>query len=241
MFLSAWNYIHDRLPHGQGLDIPANVVDSLSCTCKAEPWHAYAIHNRHRRPHVYVATRWLAAKLPREASIFEPGCGSGVNLLWLAAQGFTCLQGADISHEAVALASELAQVQGVSLDIWQDDSIKPHRMPQNLDAIVSVNWLYHVPNADLSDFLTLYAPSLKKGGLVVCDMITRHYNKVKNNQYHSKDWDLAQEQRRPSEYAMRLSASEVEAIANDCGFRMQKSTCLRLSRPQRAVYALVKV
>lgn len=241
MLQSAWNYIQDRLPCGQKIDIPAEVVDSLACACKTEPWHAYAIHNRHRRPHVYVATRWLAAKLPKNAVIFEPGCGSGVNLLWLAAQGFSRLQGSDLSPEAVALAHELAKVQGLSLDIWQDDSLKPQRMPQDLDGILSVNWLYHVPQATLSGFLNLYAPALKKGGIVVCDMVTHHYNSVENNKYHSKDWKLPAQEKRPSEYTIRHSAAEVAAIAEQCGFYMQRSTCLRLSRPQRAVYELTKV
>ena len=57
--------------------------------------------------HVCIACGWLADSLPRDARIFEPGCGSGANLLWLAQQGFTRLQGADISAEVVALCRGL--------------------------------------------------------------------------------------------------------------------------------------
>lgn len=241
MQMTPWEYVRARLPFGQNVNISGQIVDSLACACKTEPWHAYAIHNRHRRPHVYVATRWLAEHLAKDATVFEPGCGSGVNLLWLAEQGFSRLLGSDISAEAVALSHELTNAQGTSLDTWQDDCTKPTRLPQNLDGIVSVNWLYHIPQATLQDFLAMYSPSLKKDGIVVCDMITRQYDRAVNNQYHSKDWELPLHERRPSEYTIRLNADEVSNIAKACGFRVQRSTCLLLSRPQRAVYQLHKV
>lgn len=241
MLLSSWAYVRDRLPFGQGVNISAQIVDSLARACKTEPWHTYAIHNRHRRPHVYVATRWIAEHLAKDATIFEPGCGSGVNLLWLARQGFSRLMGSDISAEAVALSHELAKELGTPLDVWQDDCTKPTRLPQNLDGIVSVNWLYHIPQATLQGFLETYTHALKKGGIVVCDMITRHYDRAVNNQYHSKDWKLPLHERRPSEYTIRLNADEVGNIAKSCGFRVQRHTCLLLSRPQRAVYELHKM
>lgn len=241
MLLSLWKYVGERLPFGQGINISAKAVDNLIFTCKTETWHSYAIHNRYRRPHVYVATRWLAEHLPKDAAVFEPGCGSGVNLLWLAKQGFSRLMGSDISAEAVALSRELAKELGTSLDVWQDDCTKPTRLPQQLDGIVSVNWLYHIPQATLQGFLKMYSPALKKGGIVVCDMITRHYDRAVNNQYHSKDWKLPLHERRPSEYTIRLDTDEVDSIAKSCGFRMHRSTCLLLSRPQRAVYELHKM
>jgi hypothetical protein len=111
-------------------------------------------------------------------------------------------------------------------------------LPNELDGIVSVNWLYHIPGASLSDFLLRYRCALKIGGYLACDMPTRHYDKIPGNQWHTRDRKLAEEKRRPSEYTIRLDASEVRDIARENGFAMLKHTCFALSRPQRAVYLL---
>ena len=69
-------------------------------------------------------------------------------------------------------------------------------------------------------------------------MVTRHYDHVPGNQWHSQDRELPEEQRRPSEYTLRLDSEEVRELAEQCGFHLVRSTCFVLSRPQRAVYLL---
>lgn len=162
---------------------------------------------------------------------------SGANLLWLAQQGFTRLQGADISAEVVALCRGLSRQTGASLDVWQDDGLAPTRPPRRVDAILSVNWLYHIPGASMESFLRTYRPCLNTGGKIVCDVVDASYNRVTDNEFHTRDRHLPPLRRRPSEYTFRLSREEMENIAARHGFSIVRHTLLR-ARPQRAVYLL---
>ena len=233
-----FSYIRDRLPWGDGLPVSQARIEELLRQSGAEPWHAHAISHRASRRHACVACRWLAEVVPAGAHVFEPGCGSGANLLWLGLQGAGRLSGADISAEAVSMGRQLAQDMQMRLDIWQDNCLKPARLPEAVDGMVSVNWLYHIPGASLGDFLHTYAPVLKPGGYLALDMVTRHYDRQPGNQWHTMDRALPEAQRRPSEYTIRLDRHEVEAIARGQGFRLERATCFILSRPQRAVYLL---
>ncbi|MBQ4567490.1 MAG: class I SAM-dependent methyltransferase [Desulfovibrio sp.] len=236
-----FSYIRDRLPWGDKLPVSQPRLEELMRLSGAEPWHAHAISHRQSRRHACVACRWLAEALPTGAHVFEPGCGSGANLLWLGLKGVGRLSGADISAEAVSMGRQLAQDMHMQLDIWQDDCLKPARLPDPVDGIVSVNWLYHIPGASLDSFLQTYAPALKPGGYLALDMVTRHYDRQPGNQWHTMDRALPEAQRRPSEYTIRLDRQEVEAIARGQGFRLERDTCFVLSRPQRAVFLLRRV
>ncbi len=242
MIVPALAYLLDRLPFGNSLEgISQRQLSKLMWQSKAPSWHEYAITSRKWRRHACTACRWLNAILPRNSSIFEPGCGSAANLLWLGQQGFQRLYGSDISNSALELGQNLASLLSLPLEVWHDDGLNPTHLPNGLDGILSVNWLYHIPGATLSDFLVRYRNALKIGGCLVCDMVTRQYDKIPGNQWHTKDRKLPEEKRRPSEYTLRLDASEVSCIACRNGFAMIKSTCFTLSRPQRAVYLLRRV
>lgn len=95
-----------------------------------------------------------------------------------------------------------------------------------------------ITGAGFGDFLRCYRPALKPGGYVACNMVTRHYDHVPGNQCHSQDRNLPEAQRRPSEYTLRFDPDEVRQLAEEHGFRLVRSTCFVLSRPQRAVYLL---
>lgn len=239
MLIPLISYVMDRLPFGNALEgiSPAMLKDFMRRT-KAPHWHEYAIRQRQWRRHACTACRWLCGVLPRDAAVFEPGCGSAANLLWLGQRGFHRLSGSDISAEALELGVQLAGSLHLPLEVWHDDALHPSRLPQQLDGILSVNWLYHIPGADLGDFLRRYRPALKPGGYLACDMVTRHYDHVPGNQWHSADRELPEEQRRPSEYTLRLDPEEVRQLAEQNGYRLVRSTCFVLSRPQRAVYLL---
>lgn len=235
MLTALSGYIRDRWPFSHTVRIAG--LENFVERCHAEAWHIYAIKKRIWRRHVCVACGWLADSLPRDARIFEPGCGSGANLLWLAQQGFTRLQGADISAEVVALCRGLSHQTGASLDVWQDDGLAPTRPPRRVDAILSVNWLYHIPGASMESFLRTYRPCLNTGGKIVCDVVDASYNRVTDNEFHTRDRHLPPLRRRPSEYTFRLSREEMENIAARHGFSIVRHTLLR-ARPQRAVYLL---
>lgn len=239
MLIPLVSYVLDRLPFGNALKgISANGLAALMRKTKAPVWHEYAISHRQWRRHACTACRWLRSVLPADAAIFEPGCGSAANLLWLGQQGFRKLYGSDISPEALELGVELAANLRLPLEIWHDDGLHPARLPHNLDGILSVNWLYHIPGADFGDFLRQYRDSLKPGGYLACDMVTRQYDHVPGNQWHSRDQHLPEAERRPSEYTIRLDPDEVRRIAAQNGFALVRHTCFVLSRPQRAVYLL---
>lgn len=239
MFIPIISYVLDRLPLGNALKgITADGLGALVRRTQAPGWHEYAIRKRQWRRHACTACRWLCGVLPPDAAIFEPGCGSAANLLWLGQKGFRRLYGSDISPQALELGVELAASLHLPLEIWHDDGLCPARLPRDLDGILSVNWLYHIPGANFGDFLRRYRDALKPGGYLACDMVTRHYDRVPGNQWHSNDRRLPEAQRRPSEYTIRLDPEEVRELATRNGFTLVRHTCFLLSRPQRAVYLL---
>lgn len=153
MIVPALAYLLDRLPFGNSLEgISQRQLSKLMWQSKAPSWHEYAITSRKWRRHARTACRWLNAILPRNSSIFEPGCGSAANLLWLGQQGFQRLYGSDISNSALELGQNLASLLSLPLEVWHDDGLSPTHLPNGLDGILSVNWLYHIPGATLSDF-----------------------------------------------------------------------------------------
>lgn len=197
-------------------------LESYIKLSRAEEWHLYAIRCRHQRPHVCLACAWLAKSLGHGAKIFEAGCGSGINLLWLGSKGLRNLCGADLSPEAVSLGKYLAKNLALSLDIWQDNSLKPKKVPHDLDGLISLNWLYHLPNASLDDFLATYKKYLAPGARIVFDMVDASYSSRRNNEYHTDDLGLPKARRRASEYPMRLSRDEILAIVQSQGLRVTR-------------------
>ena len=97
---SLWRYLPDVLPFGDSLDLPADLVERVNVSTGAEPWFSYAFAARSRRRHICLACRSLARSLPKGATVFEPGCGAGVNLLWNAREGLAA-KGSDIVPEAL--------------------------------------------------------------------------------------------------------------------------------------------
>lgn len=235
-------YVLDRLPFGNSLQgASPELIDKLMQETQAPSWHSFAILSRKWRRHACTACRWLAEVLPAESSVFEPGCGSGANLLWLGQKGIARLYGSDIDPGALELGKRLALRLNTSLELWEDNGIKPARLPEKLDAILSVNWLYHIPGATFSSFLDTYTRALKVGGYLACDMVTRRYDRTPGNQYHSNDLKLPVEQRRPSEYTIRLDSEEMRSLGIRHGLAMIRSTCFVLTNPQRSVYLFRKV
>lgn len=236
--MNIFQYISDRLPFGYGVDVPG--LEEMAARCKAEPWHIYAISKRWRRMHVCIASKWLAESMPQTAHVFEPGCGSAINLVWLGQKGFSRLSGSDLSDAAIKLGREIGQTKGLNMDLWADDCLDPGRKPENVDAILSVNWLYHLPQASMENFLATYGPCLQKGGMVFFDMADRLYDKKALSQWHTEDWKLPLEQRRPSQYPLRYSLAEMEKVASANGYKILRQTLIHARVPRR-VYMMQKV
>lgn len=235
-----WRYFPDFLPFGDSLPFAPDLIERINRDTNAEPWFSHAFNNRASRRHVCLACRWLARTLPRNAHIFEPGCGAGTNLFWLALQGFQ-VSGSDIMPEALEMCRRIARYANIDLDIWQDDGVSPQKLPQPVDALLSVNWLYHLPNTSMEHFLEVWRPALKPQGYIACDAPDISYNSVPGNQYHSSDRHLPEAQRRPSEYRFRLSADDMARIARQTGFRVLKHQVTRFMMPRRGVFLLQRI
>ncbi|MBQ7606915.1 MAG: class I SAM-dependent methyltransferase [Desulfovibrionaceae bacterium] len=234
-----FSYLRDRWPFSHAVQV--RNIERLVHLCEAEPWHIYAIKSRIWRRHVCIACNWVADCTRPDECVFEPGCGSGANLLWLAQKkGFSNLRGSDISEKAVRLCKMLAAQSGVPITIIQDDSLSPAHLPSNVDTILSVNWLYHQPGASMAGFLDTHRDCLKKNGKIVCDIIDAAYNTCADNQYHSDDLKLPPSKRRTTRYLIRYSLGDMKQIAKNNGFRVLRHTRLHASIP-RAVYMLERV
>lgn len=216
------------------LRIPKFHVRQCAEQSHASDWHTYAILERPWRPHVCVPCDWIAACVSPTAHVFETGCGSGANLLWLRQQGFSHLSGNDISHSAVQMSHLLADYVSADLNIYVDDALQPAIPPVAVEAFLSVNWLYHIPGASLDAFFSLYKKYLVPKGYIAFDIINSAYNSVKNNQYHTKDVRLPVAERRPSEYTFRMTVEEVEECAQKHGFVVLRQKKLRSWPPRMA-------
>jgi SAM-dependent methyltransferase len=248
--MSFMQRLRANLPFGHGLGISGKDVERLVNDSGADLWHVHAITRRNFRRHACVACDWLASALPRDAAIFEIACGSGANLLWLAQKGFSRLYGIDIAPQAVRLSRELASLQGVALNVRVDNALSPSfgeaqagkpGVPPVFDGILSLTWLYYIPGVELAEFLRIWRPYLGQGGIIVFEMITRRYDSIPNNQYHTDDWGLPASRRRPSEYRMRLDKSEVQRAAEQCGYTHLRSLRLMTiitGKPEREVHML---
>ncbi len=228
-------YVYARWPFRHTLGCVDSNLSKMVSDCNAERWHLYAITSRISRRHVCIPCAWVADNFSSNSFIFEPGCGSGANLLWLAEHGFTRLAGADIKDSAIELARRLAQKAELPVRLWRDNSLSPSFLPKNVDVLLSLNWLYHIPGSSFSDFLRLYAPCLSSRGVVVCDMVDEKYNTMSGNEYHTQDKRKPVEDRRSSEYTIRMSRSGMEAVAAKHDLRLVKYTSFA-SFPPRAAY-----
>ena len=108
------------------------------------------------------------------------------------------------------------------INLWKDDCFSPTHTLQKVDAILSVNWLYHVSKASMEHFLETYIGSLSKGGYIFCDTIDSRYNNYPDNQYHTSDLNLPEYQRRPSEYTFRMSHDDMHRITKKMRFSIIK-------------------
>jgi SAM-dependent methyltransferase len=219
----------DRPP---SINLPAGLVREAVERHGAHPWFIYAFEGFGDRWHVWGGSRWLARHLPARARILETGCGCALNLIWLGQHGFHDLHGTDIEPRAIAVGRDLCAAAGIPATLRVDDGLKPTRLDeQYYDAILALNWTYHVEGFDLASFLKTYKRALKPRGNFVIDIIDQSYNDIPNNRYLTSDWAKPEDQRRPTEYKVRYSAAEVEKAVDAAGLCLVQL----MSRPQAVV------
>lgn len=213
-----WRGIKAGLFRQIEIRLPVTVVENAISRHGAQSWFIYAHTKRRERKHVWWPSLWLAPRLAPSSRILETGCGCGLNLLWFGEQGFRELYGSDIDEKAVSAGIDLFKKAGLNARLWVDDGLLPSRLPsERFDAILALNWTYHVEAFDLGAFFLTYARHLRPGGYIAIDTIASAYNCVSNNQYLTSDWNLPAEQRRPTEYNKRYSCEDVRKAAEAAG------------------------
>lgn len=200
------------------ISLPRTLVESAVRSSGADEWHIYAFTNYDKRIEAPIAMRWIARNVPKRARIFETGCGSGSNLIWLAQRGFRNLAGADVDAAAISAGQRLVKHANLPIELKVDDCIRPASPPE-ADVIIAMAWVYlWNVDFDLASFLALYSATLHPGGYVVLDMVDSSFNQFSLNEQRTDDWDLPPEHRRPTQYKLRMSEGDVREIAERAGF-----------------------
>ncbi|PIE23044.1 MAG: hypothetical protein CSA62_09135 [Planctomycetota bacterium] len=244
-------WTHSESRRERGMRFSVEKVKQAVESAGTQPWHAYAYEERLSRWDLTEPYSWLCEQLPGDAPVLDVGCGIGSNLLYLAEQGFTDLEGFDLDASAIAAGRATAPEHGHSIELWTDSGLAPDAIPdKQYAAITSVNWTYLVDDFDFDSFLEEYARRLLPGGYLLVDAIDSAFNQHPKNRYLTSDWTKAEHERRPSEYKHRASRADVVTAAAGHGlqvvgeFRRQQEppkACYVLQRPQssRAVLYVV--
>lgn len=99
-------------------------------------------------------------------SVCDAGCGCGIYVLKLAANGFS-VSGFDIAVHAVAMAQDLLERQGYSAD-WQTASILATGYAEGqFDGVISRDVLDHISKADAIAAIVELCRITKPGGIVL--------------------------------------------------------------------------
>ena len=231
-----------RVNRKKMLYIPETLLKEALAAYNVNDWYLTRMYREWwMRWYVWEPLFWIKRQVKNsDAKVFECGCGVGLNLLWLAQNGYHYLFGADLSLEAIQAGELLSKRLGYSLDLWQDDAICPQKKPENMDVLLALNWTYYsyVDGFDLECFLKDYAGCLVSGGYFVIDVIDSKWNLVPNNQYLTSDWGKPEAERSPSEYAKRYSKEEVVSAARVAKLRVVHSISHDSEIIPRIVYCL---
>lgn len=198
------------------------LLERLIAEHDATCWFAETAKNRLDRRELNRAMGWIYSHIEPDAPIFEMGCGSGNNLVWLATRGYGNLGGSDREEKALAVSRGMAQSLGMSWNLLEGDILSPDHIPHNLALIMAVNSSIYLKDFRLEKFLNTCKEHLRENGCILMDIVDISFNSHSCNQWKSTQWKLPEQERSlPSEYqAPRLSSNEVKAIARKSGMKV---------------------
>lgn len=101
--------------------------------------------------------------LPDGATVLDVGCGAGLELVFLAARGFTAI-GVDESREAFAWAQERAAAAEVELDLREGSVLDLPVATGTIDLILDRGCLHLFEREDRPDYAAEIARVLGPGG-----------------------------------------------------------------------------
>ena len=112
-----------------------------------------------------VAKKRLRDMLPdnKAAKIIDVACGSGHFLYFLQKEGYTNIEGIDISEEQLTVAKEM-KVKNIRM---ADLFTHLPKYPQSFDMIIACDIIEHMKKDKIMQFLDLIFQSLKQGGKVL--------------------------------------------------------------------------
>jgi SAM-dependent methyltransferase len=104
----------------------------------------------------------LLNNVPRASAIMEIGCGPGVLLEWLADNGFSNVEGVDISEEQVSIA----QSRGVAAR-REDVFTALAQRPQEFGAVIAMDVIEHFTKDENLELFQAVNRSLSSGGVFI--------------------------------------------------------------------------
>ncbi|WP_165067296.1 methyltransferase domain-containing protein [Desulfovibrio sp. ZJ200] len=203
----------------------------------AQEWFVGTAQNRLQRRELILAMAWIYSRIGYGKHIFEIGCGSGNNLLWLAQHGYEHLGGSDTDAAALAVAAGMADFHGFTWNLGQGSLFDPEHIPEGTDLLIAVNCLSFHTEFDLRKFLSGCKNRLSPTGCILVDQVDASFNGHPLNAVHSKQWGLPPEERSlPSEYcAPRITMAEARDAARRSGMHLV-AALPSLQQPPRVIY-----
>lgn len=234
-----WRQVYSQ---DNSIKLPQRIIEVIVNTIGAHPWHASVIKSRMTRDEVIVSCNYILNYVGKHEKVREIACGSGHNLIWLAQNGFTDLRGYDLDDKVIHVARKIAECLQYSHIIFRIEKAFEQYTENDIAVLMAVNFLYviHSSKSSLIDLLSFYRNMLKESGVIIADVIDSSFNDVYNNQYYTSDWNLPEEERRPSEYLFRVSLEEVVQAASQCGYIID-AIFPALAQPQKVVYVFRKI
>lgn len=191
---------------------PSNPTIELLTECvrryDAHPWYIYAYKEFKTRKHVYYAYEWIKKNINKNSTILEAACGAGGMLYHLYNAGFKNLSGFDIDDRAIKVGNDICQKCGMNISFEVSDAVQCD-ITDHYDVIVWVNGMYHIENYSLDKFFSTFHKFVNAKGYLIFDMVDTAYNEVPLNMYSTQDWKKREEERRPSEYKLRVGKAEI--------------------------------
>jgi SAM-dependent methyltransferase len=132
------------------------------------PWN-------HREPTHFLST--VAANRPKKGNALDIGCGSGVDSVYLAGQGWN-VTSLDFVPDALRMTGERAKKAGIDLNIVQAD-VTAWNAPQRYDLIVDAGCLHNMKPVRHDAYRRRLMEWLTDDG----DFVLVHYLKR-----HALDW-----------------------------------------------------
>ena len=106
----------------------------------------------------------LVEHLTPESKVLDIGCGSGRDMLWLSERGFQCT-GLELSPELAAMARQHTGLTVIEADFESFDF-----SPMNMDGILLIGAMVHLPHDLFSPVLSNILKALKPGGHALITM-----------------------------------------------------------------------